>query len=224
VTTKSEDTKTGPTPEEAMAQLEALEADARQADENARAISQQINAARADHEALDGERYRLLRDRPELKDHNEQPTDPKNDLAKLEARRSKLPDVDDLQRQYSHARTIEDRCHERIREYQQGHYDQLVLAQVPRAEDAASQLHDALDQARAAAEHYLGVKNRSEGLTHGVPDVTNRMVPGDDISHLLRALQGWELPPPVQPSGPQPQAVIMFPDDRPEMQGWSDEG
>ena len=217
MTTKTK--KTAPkqaTPAQAMEALEQLEAEAAEADADARDRSQRLTRAQGEHDALNSQRFRLLNRQPELADHNGNPVDPDNQLALLEQRRAEIGDLADLTRQYDHARKIEQVRNERVREFVAANHELLAAAQRPRAEAAADQLTEALKTARAAADHYLGTKNRSEGLTAPVPGLTTRDVPGDEVHDLIRLLDGiGELPPPVHDATPKPQAVIVFPDDRP---------
>ena len=201
----------------ALADLEALEAAAVEADQAAREASLALTKARAEHEDLDRRRWKLLRDRPELQDRDGAPVDDTNDLAKLEQERAKVGNPHDLQRECDHRRTIQNRCDERVREYRADHVAELVEGFTPRAEEATRQLADALDAARAAAEHYRGCWNRSAGLVGPVDGLTTRCVPGaDEIGAVEKTLAqvGGALPVPVPDLTP-PQAVVVFPDDRP---------
>jgi hypothetical protein len=200
----------------ALAELEALEAEAVKADQAAREASGKLTQARAEHEALDRRRFHLLRDRPELEDSEGAPVDPRNDLGLLEKQRAKVGDLGKLQREYEHARRIEDRCNERIIDYRAQHVAELVEAFTPQAQQAARQMAEALETARAAAAHYRGCWNRSAGLVGPVDYLTTRSVPGgDEIGAVEKVLaQVSDLPVPVPDMTP-PQAVVMFPDDRP---------
>lgn len=206
------ETKKSISPKRAMAELEKLEGEVTKAAEQAVRISHELTKARATHEALDSERWHLLRDRPELENHTGQPTDPKNDLGKLEARRAKAPDPGDLQAQYDHARKIENRCMDRVREFIRDNYDAVVEAHRPRAEAAAQQLADALETTRQAALHYDGTRNRSMGLTGPVEGLTTRVVPGEAVGNLLKALEGWDFPAPVQDTAPPETVAVSVPD------------
>lgn len=200
----------------ALKELEALEAQAVKADQAAREASSKLTQARAEHEALDRQRFHLLRDRPELEDSEGAPVDPKNELGQLEKQRAEVGDLGKWQREYDHARRIEDRCNERIREYRAQNAVALVEAFRATAEEAAQQLDDALNTARAAASFYRGVWSRSAGLIADVQGLTTRAVPGgDEVGAIERVLADLgHLPPPIPDMTP-PEAVIMFPDDRP---------
>lgn len=182
-----------------LAELERLEGAWADAEQRASAISREhsatLNQAR---EIVDRRRAAAHRD-PELVDHNGNPAEPGNAIAKLDAELGKLGNLEELGAKVVHARSIAEKRKAEALAFQGANFEQIVEALEPEAESHRDAVQAAAVALADASDRYLGFAKRVDGLRAADRRLAQLRVPAISVgAELVRNARAYsDAPPPL---------------------------
>ena len=152
-----------------------------------------LNQARA----LTDRRHQLITREPGLVDHQLNPLPGKdNPVAAIDAELTALGDVVDLQARMDHARKLEERAKQAAQDFTSAHLDEILAALEPQAEATAAEVVRCMAALHDAADAYLNMARRVDGLKAADRNRQhNRVVAIDTASDLVRLSRDYGTPP-----------------------------
>lgn len=198
-------TSTATRPKDVMAELEQLETKWADATRKANEAAAEHGAKLARARELLGQRESEIARDPGLVDYAGVPTKPDNVVAKINKKIAELDasgSVDEVWAKYEHAQKIEEHAKQAAQRHIVEHFDGVLQALQPEAEQAVEQFRARVEELRAVAGDYLALAHRVEGLRAARAvrdrDAQRLRVPALEAGNaVVRRLNEWQVDLPL---------------------------
>lgn len=192
-------TRTKPrlTPAKALAEFKRREESWGEAEQAHRDVSRLFADKVARSRQLHEERRKLIHRNPQLVDHLDAPIGESNPIHPIDRELEQVGDLGEFQAKVAHAQRLATSAKQAAADFIAAHYPLVIEGRRQEAEHVAATVNERVAEARAAAADYLELVKSLTGWTV-LAQRNPREVPHLDAAVALgRALDGWELPPPL---------------------------